>query len=407
MSDKDPAETAPAKDRQSQAVTRPTLLATSPLETLPKKTAETDEPTAPPPGDHVPPETEPPAEPPAKTRRSRWFWLGVLLVLLAAGLAAWTGYRAGITRRVAAERDQRILLASIQYGLALQDIESGRLDAARQRLEFVIEMDPTFPDAQQKLMDVMLAQAQLKTPTPPPILTPTAQFTPTPDLRGEADLYQSVLNHMANQEWDAALATLDQLRDANLDYRTVDVDGLYYICLRFRGAQRILYEGNLELGVYDLTLAEQFSQLDEEAMGYRNWARYYMAGASFWKVDWVRVISYFSDIVPYVPNLRDSSGFTASERYRLALIGYGDQLAAAGEYCEAQKQYEEALTLAPDPMLQPTLQDVVDRCERGEGEENEDEGDGGEQPVPTETPPPGETPTEPAPTEVVEPTPTP
>ncbi len=286
------------------------------------------------------------------------------------------------------------MLASIQYGLAMQDVEAGRLDAARQRLEFVIETDPNFPDAQQKLMDVMLAQAQLKTPTPAPILTPTPQFTPTPDLRGEVDLYQSVLNHMAAQEWDAALATLDQLRDANLNYRTVDVDGLYYICLRFRGAQRILYEGNLELGVYDLTLSEQFSQLDEEALGYRNWARYYMAGASFWRVDWVRVINYFSDIVPYVPNLRDSSGYTAGERYRLALIGYGDQLAAAGEYCEAQKQYEEALTLAPDPVLQPTLQDVVDRCERGEGEED------GEDSPPAETPPPDSTPTETPPTEV-------
>ncbi|HQF62531.1 MAG: hypothetical protein KA928_02355 [Longilinea sp.] len=391
MSDKDPAETVPSRLNQSQAVTRPTLLASSPLETLPVKPEITEEPPASPPAEIEPPT----AEPPAKPRRSRWFWLGLLIVLLAAALSAWVGYRAGIARRLAAEQEQRVMLASIQYGLAMQDIESGRLDAARQRLEYVIETDPTFPDAQQKLMDVMLAQAQLKTPTPAPILTPTPQFTPTPDLRGEVDLYQSVLNHMAAQEWDAALTTLDQLRDTNLNYRTVDVDGLYYICLRFRGAQRILYEGNLELGVYDLTLSEQFSQLDEEALGYRNWARYYMAGASFWRVDWVRVINYFSDIVPYVPNLRDSSGYTAGERYRLALIGYGDQLAAAGDYCEAQKQYEEALTLAPDPVLQPTLQDVVDRCERGEGEE-----DGGEDSPPAETPPPDSTPTETPPTEV-------
>jgi hypothetical protein len=68
---------------------------------------------------------------------------------------------------------------------------------------------------------------------------------------------------------------------------------MYYIALRYRGVQKIIYEGNLEGGMYDLSLTESFGPLDHEANGFRNWARMYVSGASFWEIDWERVLSFF------------------------------------------------------------------------------------------------------------------
>ena len=38
---------------------------------------------------------------------------------------------------------------------------------------------------------------------------------------------------------------------------------------------RLSLKGNLEGGIYDLTLAERFAPIDKDADGFRSWARYY------------------------------------------------------------------------------------------------------------------------------------
>jgi cell division septation protein DedD len=134
----------------------------------------------------------------------------------------------------------------------------------------------------------------------------------------------------------------------------VEADGLYYIALRNRGVDRIVLQGSLEPGMYDLSLSENFGPMDREAEGYRTWARLYITGASFWEIDWSRVVEIFSQIYPSLPNLRDGSGWTAVERFRLASIGYGDQLMAKNEYCKGRDQYVNALSISEDPKLAPT-----------------------------------------------------
>jgi hypothetical protein len=145
----------------------------------------------------------------------------------------------------------------------------------------------------------------------------------------------------------------------------VDLDGMYYIALRFLGVQNILNSGELEVGIYNLTLAERFAPLDVDALNYRIWARQYIAAASFWKIDWPRVIEYFGQIYPALPNLRDSSGMTATERYRQALIGYGDQLLMESKYCEAQTQYEAALQFSAPEELKNKASSAAEFCSGG------------------------------------------
>ena len=53
---------------------------------------------------------------------------------------------------------------SIQYEYAIQDINAGRYENARQRLEYIIHFNPEYPGAKEKLLEV---EKILKlTPTP-------------------------------------------------------------------------------------------------------------------------------------------------------------------------------------------------------------------------------------------------
>src|SRR5574340_50539 len=311
-------------------------------------------------------ETRPPVEsqgevegsPRKKKGRLKIYLLGLLIVLVGAGLGALVGYRVGLALRMQAEQDQKVMVATQQYQLGLLDMEAGRFETAKKRFEAVINIDPNFPGAADQLTKAMLEVSLALTPTPAP--TPTV--APTPDLRGEEEMFANIQTAMAGQDWVGAITHIEALRTLNLDYRAVDVDGMYYISLRYLGVQKILNEGELEVGMYDLTLAERFAPLDVEANNYRDWARQYIAAASFWKIDWPRVIEYFAQIYPALPNLRDSSGMTATERYREALVGYGDQLMMETKYCEAQTQYEAALQFSSPPDLQSKATSATEMC---------------------------------------------
>lgn len=293
-----------------------------------------------------------------KKGRLKIYLLGLLILLIGGGLGGLLGYRTGLALRMQAEQDQKITVATQQYQLGMLDMEAGRYETAKKRFEAVINIDPNFPGAADQLAKAMLEVSLALTPTP----LPTPTIAPTPDTRGEEEMFANIQSAMAAQDWTGAIAHIESLRTLNLDYRAVDVDGMYYISLRYLGVQKILNEGELEVGIYDLTLAERFAPLDVEAINYRDWARQYIAAASFWKIDWPRVIEYFAQIYPALPNLRDSSGMTATERYREALVGYGDQLMMESKYCDAQTQFEAALQFSSPPDLQSKATSAAEMC---------------------------------------------
>ena len=68
------------------------------------------------------------------------------------------------------------------------------------------------------------------------------------------------------------------------------------------------------------------------------------------------------EIYPYFPNMHDKSGFTATERFRIASVKYGDQLSAAGQYCEALQQYQNAQGIINDAAVEPTVTEVYKGC---------------------------------------------
>ena len=297
-------------------------------------------------------EHEPQASSDHKPRRWPWVLAGILLIIVIGGAGVGLGYNSAIQNRIQKQSNLIALGATTQFQLGQQDLEAGRLEMARKRFEYIIQIDPNFPGATEKLAEVMLAMALLSTPIEEVPQAPTS--TPTPDLRGVEEIFNHAQQLMRNQEWSAAVDLLDVLRKEDVTYRAIEVDGLYYTSLRYRGLDKIINKGNLEGGIYDLALVERFGPLDHEADGFRNWARYYITGASFWEIDWLQVINYFGQVYQSLPNLRDGSGWTATERFRVASIRYGDQLILEEQYCSARDQYSIALSISQDNQLAPT-----------------------------------------------------
>jgi len=297
----------------------------------------------------------------AGKRRPRWILFSVL-GLLALGtialLAGLGGYLSGISMREKAAITQVAQAAKEQYDLGVEDYVQGNYFRARQRFEYVIQINPSYPGAVDMLADVLLELSTTATPT----LLPTQTVIPTADLRGVEELYNQGEGYLASGEWSQAIDAFLQLRKTNPEYRTVEIDGKLFLALRHRGRDKILLESDLEGGIYDLTLAQRFGIMDAEGQSLLNWSTYYLTGASFWDLDWAQAAYYFGQVAPHAPNLVDKSGVTARERYRVALIRYASQLLNQKQFCTAQEQLAIALTILQDPEIQVAHDQAAQLC---------------------------------------------
>jgi hypothetical protein len=218
--------------------------------------------------------------------------------------------------------------------------------------------------------------------TATPTYAPTPTLTPTPDTRGVEELFSQAQQSLYNGDWATAINTLFTLRKDDINYKTVLVDDMFYVAYRNSGKDKILKNGDLEGGIYDLTLAQRFGTLDADSKSYLTWARLYILGASYWDVDWGQAVYYYAQVAPALPNLHDGTGWTATQRYRLALIGYGDSLIVHKEWCAAAKQYEQALAYGGDANVQQAYNNALQRCEGPKPTTSPEPGG----PAPTETP---------------------
>ena len=281
------------------------------------------------------PNTTPP--PTKKPSRCRSILTGVLGFILLLGLGGFGGYRSGVNARVDAENAILVQTLSEQFSFALVDIQFGRYENARQRLEYIIQKDPNFPGAQEKLTEVLVLSN-----VPTPTVAPTA--TATPDFSGAESAYQRATELIRAQDWTGALTALDTVRKMDPNYKAAQVDGMYYFALRNKGYDLITKEGNLEGGIYFLTLAERFGPLDNTARGLRDGARAYMVGASFWELDWEQASNNFEQVAAGWPSMWDGT-MTAAQRYVYAATRFADEMFDVQEFCGAYDQYAKAASV--------------------------------------------------------------
>ena len=311
-----------------------------------------------------------PQPPAAKKGANRASWVyGVLGFILLVILGVAGGYVNGRVIRVQAQNTQVSQDLSAQFDLGMQAMAAGQYDVAQQHFQYVINQDPNFPGAQDAYTQLLF---KMKI-SPTPVFTSSPTASPTADQRNAQQIFSHIQDLFSAkpqsfQDWDAVVAALDSLRKVDSTYQAAQVDGMYYMALRQRGIAQIFAQPcqniNLEGGIYDLTLAERFGQLDGYADTLRTYARLYISGASFWEIDWTQAQFYFHQVYLALPDLMDSSCITAAHRWAQATINYGTQLLAKGDYCGADAQYQAASTVGgpENATAQPTWTFADRKC---------------------------------------------
>jgi hypothetical protein len=352
MSTKKIEETTPMKKNTIPEETSPSAAV---KERKPRKTVKTS------PDESKTNEPEISPEGPAKKpRRGLWIFLGIIGILVIAAAGCLTGYGLGIRARQVEELNQRVTLATTQYVMSLQDIENGNLSMAKTRLEYVIKVYPEYPNAVEKLTEVMVTLSQnSQSATTPQTIATTA---PTADIRSIEAMYASTQQQLAGQDWSGLLTTVNSIRNADPTYKSIKVDGLYYLALRNMAIAKI-NSGHLETGIYYLTLAGQIGPIDSEALGYESRAMIFLnAGAGF-GVTWQRAVTGFETLYAMVPFMIDVNGVTVTQRYAQSLAGYGDSLQSTYEWCGAVEQYEKSLSIMNSDAVGGIIDDARAKCE--------------------------------------------
>jgi hypothetical protein len=303
-------------------------------------------------------------------RRGLWLRLlivGWLILIVIALLGGYSGYQTGTDLRRGTQVAQNMGEIDNQFALGMDELDARACDRARQRFEWVLEQDPNHEGAIDGLARAITCMNATATPTPV-TPTPTPTLTPTPDLRSSDEKFDQARAAMVSQDWDLAIMTLFALRKEDPDFMAVDVDSMLYVAFRNRGVEKILAGGELESGLYDLSQAELFGPLDAEADGYRNWARLFLIGASFYSVqDWAQAAFYLGQVAPFAPNLHDGRSGFAMDWYLDALEKYITQLDDAGEWCTAAGQMEIFVQFVGDPeRFDQQLNEYRNRCEEDE-----------------------------------------
>lgn len=288
-----------------------------------------------------------PAHPPSRLISLLGLGFAVVL-LLALGLATWTGYRAGLTVRDDQARATQAQDLQAQYTLGLADLDAGRLAMAASRFEYILARDPEYPGAREKLA---AAQAALNvTPTaPPPTLPPVVGEDP-------AEMLAQAEHYVADGNWDAAIAAVMRQRTVAPQHEVLRGDHVIFTALRGRGLARIQGE-QMEAGIFDLDQAGQFGTLDLEARNYRAWARLYLAAKSYYGLDWVKTLDILNQLYILAPNFKDTTRLLYT-----AAVAYGDQLAAAGDACAAVEHYTQSQQLFVDSLVAERLAAAQTAC---------------------------------------------
>lgn len=282
-----------------------------------------------------------------------------LALILVAMMAAGTGLNHGKNlHAMTAQVDMQSYLDE-QYALALADKAAGELERARNRFEFIYLKNPNYKDAADQWVEISIILNVTRTPTPVPA---TVTPTPTQDLRPQDELFDLAQGYLYAQNWDQALETLAAMRKANPGHESVAVDGMIYTALRNRGVNKILNQSELESGLYDFALAEQFAPLDRDAAIYQDWARLYLLGNAFW-VAYPEIASgYYGQLAGAAPNLTDGSGMTAYFRYWMSLVHIAEQAVAKEDWCDASTAYAAALHAGSSPQVKEDAAIADEKC---------------------------------------------
>jgi tetratricopeptide (TPR) repeat protein len=287
-----------------------------------------------------------------------WPWLlaGGVLAVVVLGVAAATGYMGGQQDRADEMATEQAGLLQEQFDLGVADLQNGRLQIARQRFEYILQIAPNYPNVHD-LLDLTLQG--LNQPTSTPIPSPTEIiYTPTPTLSVQSldGLFAAAQTALSQQNWDQTVDLLLALRRKDPQYQLDQVNQMFFGALRNRGVNEIL-TGEQELGIYDLTLASRFGALDSQAASWERTAEFYLYANSYFGLDWQLAAANFS-------SLCGAGVWDSCYKYAVSAASYGDLLISKNkDYCAAVDQYDASLTTRDDKSLHPTATAAYEACQ--------------------------------------------
>ena len=281
-----------------------------------------------------------------------WIVAVPVFMIVVLGLAGIAGYSAGMKQREASGLANVEKVSKEQFDTGVDDYVAGRYELARQRIEYVLELDPDYEGASEMLGMIMTALNQ-PTPTVKPLNSPTPSITP--DLDSLEGIFGSAQEAFSREDYDSALKYLLLLRAEDPEYRLAEVNQIMAVALRNRGMAK-LYRGDLEQGIYDLNLAERFGPLDNQAVSWRNSAAFFMFANSYYGLDWALATEYLGQICV-------AQIWGACYKYADAAREYALQLIEDGDFCSASYYLHESLAIREDAALAPTATKVNHVCQ--------------------------------------------
>jgi hypothetical protein len=205
------------------------------------------------------------------------------------------------------------------------------------------------------LLDMATKALNQPTITPTSLITPTKTTpTATPDLSTVESHYEAAATAHGRGDWTAALNLLIDLRAEYPDYRMEEVNQMMFTALRNRGFEKIL-QSDLEQGIYDLSLAERFFQLDEQAASWRRSAEFYLFANSYVGLNWSQAYRWFSDLC-------GAAIWDSCYKFALSARSFADELVATEDPCNALMPYEQSLITLYDENLAVTATEAANLC---------------------------------------------
>ncbi len=283
----------------------------------------------------------------------------MLAFLLAFyGLVAGLALSRGNSRRLETQLTTQAGQLSRQIELAQDDYNKGNYSLALTRLDWVLEQDPAYPGAaalRQQIQSVLTQQNATATPTltpsPVPTVTPTALPIGNPDAE-----FEEIEELIQEEAWQEVVNRLVPFQTQFPNYERDETDRLLYDAYIRLGLE-LIYEEQVELGIFYLEQAETLGNLPLEVQDQRGWAELYVSGIAFYQVNWDVSAYYFRQLCAAAPFFHDACG-----KFYTSLVAFGDQFAAALDWCPAETAYREAIGYGNTQTLRDKLNNAVEGC---------------------------------------------
>jgi len=253
------------------------------------------------------------------------------------------GFYAGTNdRELEAQRD----LAE-HYNRGVNHLAASEYELAEAEFVYILQLQPEYPGAQQKL-----AEARRRLTVIP---TPTTSVTITYAV---GELYNQALQAYQAQDWPLAVEQLRQVRALDPAYEYAAVEEMLFTAALTYG-QQLLQGDQLEEGLYYLDQAAELRPLDPDTTYQRQLAAMYLTARGYWGADWQKAIERFSELYSLAPGYKD-----VFPRLIEAYVSYGDQYSNTLDYCPAEQQYAQALQVQPNPTIDAQRTTAAEICLR-------------------------------------------